>query len=301
MFARLVSLCAAALLAVAAPVVVLLASPAAAVAAPAPASTGAPRPPAPRAPVAAAPFALVPARPGASSLYGYQLDENGPRGSRYVHGAIAITRLMNDRALVAVAPESGAAFAAVLAIASDGTLRALPAATGDALNRGVPEPIPPGLRALSALLIAPEAGASWQVPVEAGDAVVPATLSLTARATQQSGERTVSADGSGTITVAQQSAQAGQRGGYSRGGGRGGYPGGGGGFPGGGGMGGRRGGSPSGDENAGTPQRVPANVVLHVEASFRGNTFLGARGTEQTTPTQGDKTPTSATWSLFPY
>ncbi len=156
----------------------------------------------------------------------------------------------------------------------------------------MPQSIPPGLRALSALLATPPAGASWPVAVEAGDAVVPATLSLTARAAQHDGERTVSADGTGAITIAQVQQQAGgQRGGYSRGGG-----GRGGGFPGGGGMGGRRGGG-SGEE---TTQRVPATVVLHVEASFRGSTFLGARGTEQMTPAQGDKTPSSASWSLFP-
>ncbi|HEX3467142.1 MAG TPA: hypothetical protein VHT05_03590 [Candidatus Elarobacter sp.] len=284
MIARFVPLWAAALLVCAVPVA----------AAPSPA----PRPPAPRVP-AAAPFALVPSRPGTSNLYGYQLDENGPRGSRYVHGAVAITRLVNDRVLVAIAPESGAAFASVLAVGADGTLRAVPATPSDGVNRVAPEMIPPGLRALSALLASPPAGASWTVAVDAGDAAVPATLNLTARVAEQSGQRTVSADGNGTITVAQ-AAQSAQRGGYNRGGGRGGF--GGGGFPGGGGMGGgRRGGASGGDENAGAPQRVPANVVLHVEASFRGSAFLGARGTEQTTPTQGDKTPSSATWSLFPY
>ena len=60
-------------------------------------------------------------------------------------------------------------------------------------------------------------------------------------------------------------------------------------------------GEQGGGNDAGTPQRVPATEVLHVEVSFRGATFLGARGTEQTTPTQGDKTPSSASWSLFPY
>lgn len=239
-------------------------------------------------------FSLVPAHVGASTVLGYQVDANGPRGSQYVHGAIVITRLANGRAVVAVAPEAGAASASVVEIAADGTLRAVPAAPSDAPNRGFPTPIPPGVRALSALLAMPPAGASWPLAVEAGDAVVPATLSLTARVAQQGAERTVSADGTGTITVAQQQPAA-QGGGYGRGG-RGG------GFPGGGGMGGgRRGGSAGGGGDAAAAQRIPATEVLHVEASFRGAAFLGARGTEQTTPTQGDKTPSSASWSIFPY
>jgi uncharacterized membrane protein YgcG len=259
-------------------------------------------PPAPRAAATAATLVLVPARPGTSAIFGYQIDANGPRGSQYVHGAIVITRLANGRAVLTVAPEAGPATAVVVAVAPDGTLHAAPEAPSDTLNHAFAAPIPPGIRALSALLVTPEAGASWPVAIEAGDATVPATLSLTARVAQQNGERTVSADGTGTITIAQQSAQAGQRGGYSRGGGRGGGFPGGGGSPGGGGMGRRGGGSSdSGGSGAGTAPRVPANVVLHVEASFRGATFLGARGTEQTTPTQGDKTPSSATWSLFPY
>ena len=167
------------------------------------AATAAPTP-SPAAPA----LMLVPSRQGASSVFGYQVDANGPRGSQYAHGAI-----------------------------------------------------------------------------------VPATLSLSAHAAQHDAERTISADGTGTITIAQQSAQGG---GFSRGGGRGG------GFPGGGGMGGGRRGGGGGDE-AGPAQRVPATEVLHVEASFRGASFLGARGTEQTTPTQGDKTPNSTSWSLFPY
>jgi len=253
------------------------------------AATAAPTPP-----PAPPPLVLVPSRQGASSVFGYQVDANGPRGSQYVHGVIVITRLANGRVVVAVAPEAGAATAVVLAVAADGTLHAPPAAPSDTLNRAAFEPIPPGLRALSALLATPAAGASWPLAVEAGDAVVPATLSLTARAAQHDAERTISADGTGTITVAQQQQQSGQRGGSSRGGGRGG------GFPGGGGMGGGRRGSSGGDD-AGPAQRVPATEVLHVEASFRGAAFLGARGTEQTTPTQGDKTPSSASWSLFPY
>jgi hypothetical protein len=256
---------------------------------------------APTPPPAGPPLVLVPSRQGASALFGYQVDANGPHGSQYVHGVIVITRLANGRAVVAVAPEAGPATAVVLAVAADGTLHAAPAAPSDALNRAALEPIPPGLRALSALLSTPAAGASWPLAVEAGDAVVPATLSLTARLAQHDAERVISADGTGTITVAQQQQQSGQRGGSSRGGGRGGgFPGGGGmggGFPGG---GGRRGGGSGGDE-AGPAQRVPATEVLHVEASFRGASFLGARGTEQTTPTQGDKTPSSASWSLFPY
>jgi uncharacterized membrane protein YgcG len=247
-------------------------------------------------PPAGPPLVLVPSRQGASALFGYQVDANGPRGSQYVHGVIVITRLANGRAVVAVAPEAGAASAVVLAVGADGILHAAPAAPSDGLNRAAAEPIPPGLRALSALLSTPAAGASWPLAVEAGDAVVPATLSLTAHIAQHDAERVISADGTGTITVAQQQQRSGQRGGFSRGGGRGG------GFPGGGGMGGggRRGGGSGGDE-AGPAQRVPATEVLHVEASFRGVTFLGARGTEQTTPTQGDKTPSSASWSLFPY
>jgi uncharacterized membrane protein YgcG len=255
---------------------------------------------APAAPLAPAAFALVPARPGTSTIYGYQVDANGPRGSQYLHGVVVITRLATGRAVVTVAPEAGAATAVILAAGTDGTLRAAPPAPGDALGRALPVPIPPGMRALSALLAAPAAGATWPLAVEAGDAVVPATLSLTAHVAQHDGERTVSADGTGTITLAQQQQPAEQRGGNSRGGGGGrggGLPGGG--FPGGGGMGGgRRGG---GGDDAGTPQRVPATEVLHVEVSFRGATFLGARGTEQTTPTQGDKTPSSASWSLFPF
>jgi hypothetical protein len=249
---------------------------------------------APTPPPAGPPLVLVPSRQGASALFGYQVDANGPRGSQYVHGVIVITRLANGRAVVAVAPEAGAATAVVLAVAADGMLHAAPAAPSDALNRAALEPIPPGLRALSALLSTPAAGASWPLAVEAGDAVVPATLSLTAHVAQHDAERVISADGTGTITVAQQQQQSGQRGGSSRGGGRGG------GFPGGGAMGGGRRGGTGGDE-AGPAQRVPATEVLHVEASFRGATFLGARGTEQTTPTQGDKTPSSASWSLFPY
>jgi uncharacterized membrane protein YgcG len=248
---------------------------------------------APTAPPAAPSLALVPARQGASTIFGYQVDANGPRGSQYVHGVVVITRLAGGRVVVAVAPEAGAATAVVLAVGADGTLHAAPPAPSDALNRAAFEPIPPGLRALSALLAAPAAGASWPLAVEAGDAVVPATLSLTAHSAQHDAERTVSADGTGTITVAQQQ-QSAQRGGSSRGGARGG------GFPGGGGMGGGRRGGGGGAEDAGTSQRVPATEVLHVEASFRGATFLGARGTEQTTPTQGDKTPSSASWSLFP-
>jgi uncharacterized membrane protein YgcG len=251
---------------------------------------------APMAPPAAPSLMLVPARQGTSTVFGYQVDANGPRGSQYVHGVVVITRLANGRAVVAVAPEAGAATAVVLAVGPDGTLRAAPPAPSDALNRAAIEPIPPGLRALSALLVTPAAGASWPLAVEAGDAVVPATLSLTAHTAQHDAERTISADGTGTITIAQQQQQSAQGGGFSRGGGRGG------GFPGGGGMGGgRRGGAGGGGNDAGTPQRVPATEVLHVEASFRGATFLGARGTEQTTPTQGDKTPSSASWSLFPY
>jgi hypothetical protein len=250
---------------------------------------------APSPPPAPPAFSLVPARVGASTVLGYQVDANGPRGTQYVHGAIVITRLANARAVVAVAPEAGAASAAVVAIAADGTLRAVPEAPSDTLNRGIPAPIPPGLRALSALLATPPAGASWPLAVEAGDAVVPATLSLTARVAQQGAERTISADGTGTITVAQQQQAAAERGGYARGGGRGG------GFPGGGGMGGGRRGSSGGAGGTASAQRIPATEVLHVEASFRGATFLGARGTEQTTPTQGDKTPSSASWSIFPY
>ena len=67
--------------------------------------------------------------------------------------------------------------------------------------------------------------------------------------------------------------------------------------------GGRRpGGAGDGDTGTAAPQRIAATLALHVEAAFRGATFLGARGTEQTTPTQGnDKTPSSASWSIFPY
>jgi len=240
-------------------------------------------------------FEVVPARTGTSAVFGYQLDANGARGSQYLHGVIVITRLQNNRALISIGPESGAGSAVVVAVGPDGTIHAAPQSPSDALGRGLPAALPPGVRALSALLNAQPAGASWPVAVEAGDAVVPATLSLTGRVAQQNGDRMISADGSGAITVAQASIPGEQRPGYSRGGGRGG-------FPGGGGMGGGR--RPSGDSgtDAATPQRIAATLVLHVEASFRGATFLGARGTEQTTPTQGsDKTPSSASWSIFPY
>jgi len=254
-------------------------------------------PPAVRAPAAVAlpAFALIPARTGTSAVFGYQLDANGARGSQYLHGVIVITRLQNNRALISIGPESGAGSAVVVAVGADGTIHTAPQTPNDAIGRGLPAPIPPGVRALSALLNAQQGGASWPVAVEAGDTVVPATLSLTGRRAQQNGDRMISADGSGAITVAQAPASGTQRGGYSRGGGRGG-------FPGGGGMGGSR--RPGGDAgtDAGTPQRIAATLALHVEASFRGTTFMGARGTEQTTPTQGnDKTPSSASWSIFPY
>lgn len=253
--------------------------------------------PAPHAPatVTASPFALVPARPGTSAVFGYQLDANGPRGSRYLHGVIAITRLQNDRALIAIGPESGPGSAVVVAIGADGTIRSAPQAPADALGREGPTPIPPGVRALAALLDARPAGDSWPVAVEAGDAVVPATVTLTGKLAQQGADRTISADGGGPITLAHAAAPAAQRGGYSRGGGRGGF---GGGMGGG---GGRRPGGETGSET-GTPQRIAATLTVHVEATFRGAAFLGARGAEQTTPTQGnDKTPSSATWSIFPY
>lgn len=265
----------------------------------APASAATPSaPPAvhPPAPVAVPAFTLVPARAGTSAVFGYQLDANGARGSQYLHGVIVITRLQNNRALISIGPESGAGSAVVVALGTDGTIHAAPPAPADTIGRGSPAPIPPGVRALSALLNAQQAGASWPVAVEAGDAVVPATLTLTGRVAQQSGDRMISADGSGAITLAQAPAAEAQRGGSSRGGGRGGF--------GGGGMGGGRrpGGARDGDSGTAAPQRIAATLALHVEAAFRGATFLGARGTEQTTPTQGnDKTPSSASWSIFPY
>lgn len=254
--------------------------------------------PAPRAAAAATPFGFVPSRPGSSSVFGYQLDTNGARGTQYLHGVIVITRLQGNRALIAIGPEAGAGNAVVVTVAADGTLHAAQPAPSEALNRGSAAPIPPGVRALSALLVTPEAGASWPVSAEAGDATVPTTIGLTGRTVAQNGERTISADGTATITVAQLAAPGeGRSGGYSRGGGRGGFPGGGGG------MGGpRRGGESASEPGAAAAQRIPATLVLHVEATFRGSTFLGARGTEQTTPTQGnDKTPSSVSWSIFPY
>jgi uncharacterized membrane protein YgcG len=253
----------------------------------------------PPAGVAVPSFALVPARAGTSAVFGYQLDANGARGSQYLHGVIVITRLQNNRALISIGPESGAGSAVVVALGTDGTIHAAPPAPADTIGRGSPAPIPPGVRALSALLNAQQAGASWPVAVEAGDAVVPATLMLTGRVAQQGGDRMISADGGGAITLAQVPAAGAQRGGSSRGGG------GRGGFGGGMGGGGRRPGGDTGSDagtGTGTPQRIAATLALHVEASFRGAAFTGARGTEQTTPTQGnDKTPSSASWSIFPY
>jgi uncharacterized membrane protein YgcG len=246
-------------------------------------------------------FALLPARVGATAIYGYQLDANGPRGTQSLRGVVLITRLANGRAVVTLAPDVGNAAAVGAAIAADGTLHAAPPSSSDVpsegFGRAFPASIPPGLRALAALLVTPATGPTWPLAVEAGDGVAPATLSLTAstRPAASDADRTYAADGSGTVEVAQPAAPR-ERGGFGRGGGGGGGGGGGFGFPGGGG-GGRRGGG----EGGAAPQRVAATVALHVEASFRAATFLGARGTETTTPQQGDTTATTATWSLWPY
>jgi uncharacterized membrane protein YgcG len=243
------------------------------------------------------PFALVPARPGATAIYGYQLDTNGPRGTQSLRGVVVITRLANGRAVVTLAPDVGSASAVGAAIAPDGTLHAAAPSSNDVpsggFGRALPATIPPGLRALAALLVTPPTGTNWPLAVEAGDAAAPATLSLTAsaRGSANDADRTYAADGTGTVEVAQPPAPR-ERGGFGRGGGGGG---GGFGFPGGG--GGRRGGG----EGGGAPQRVAATLALHVEASFRATTFLGARGTETTTPQQGDTTAATATWSLWPY
>jgi len=250
-------------------------------------------------PAGSPPFALIPARAGTTAIYGYQLDANGPRGSQSLRGVVVITRLANGRAVVTLAPDVGNASAVAAAIAPDGTLHAAPPSSSDVpsegFGRSLPATIPPGLRALVALLVTPPAGTTWPLAVEAGDAAAPATLSLTAstRGASNEADRTYAADGTGTVEVAQPPAPR-ERGGFGRGGGGGGGGGGGFGFPGGGG-GGRRGGGEGG------PQRVAATVALHVEASFRAATFLGARGSETTTPQQGDTTATTATWSLWPY
>jgi uncharacterized membrane protein YgcG len=239
------------------------------------------------------PFALVPPHPGTSVIYGYQVDATSPRGTQSARGVVIVTRLANGRAVVTLAPDLGAASAVAAAVGADGSLHAAPPSSDETPGEGfgrAPAPIPPGLRALTALLAAPANGTSWPVAVEAGDPGALATIGLSAHAVQHATDLTVSADGSGNVQIGQ--APAGRERGGFRGGGGGG--GGGFGFPGGGGGGRRRG----GDEAA---QRVPATLALHVEASFRGTTFLGARGTETTTPQQGDTTPRTATWSLWPY
>jgi hypothetical protein len=218
------------------------------------------------------------------------MDGAGPRGTQSARGVVVITRLANARAVVTLVPDIGTASAVAVAVAADGTLHALPPpgeSGTEGYGRGLPAAIPPGLRALSALLETPPGGATWAVAVEAGDAGAPSTVGLSAHATAHDADRTLTADGSGTVEVAQPPANR-ERGGFGAGGV------GGGGFPGGG--GGRRRGA--GDAE---PQRVQATLALHVEASFRNGTLLGARGSETTTPQQGDTTPRTATWSLWPY
>ncbi|HTW83517.1 MAG TPA: hypothetical protein VMD91_05535 [Candidatus Sulfotelmatobacter sp.] len=237
---------------------------------------------------------FVPSQPAASVVYGYRVDGAGPRGTQSEQGVLVITRLAGGRAVATLVPDGGTASAVAFAVTADGTLHALPPAADAGAEewRGGTATTLPGLRALAALLATPAAGAAWPVAVEAGDPGAPATIGLTAHLTLHGTDRTISADGSGTVDVLQPPSSTGGRGGFGRGGG---FPGGGGGgFPGGMGGGRRRGGAST------APQRVSATLAVHVEATFRNGAFFGARGTETTTPQSGDTTPRTATWELSP-